>query len=292
MDFLQKSLAVKSHIQFTAVDVTETARILASRHLCGPTAGLALAEGLTAAALLSNQAATPDEAAALHLSCDGPLQGLLVEALGCGSLRGYTRRKVLNDFDGNATIESAPAFGAGGEAHIIKTVPGRILNEASLAIKAPLCRLAVARYFNQSLQIPAAVEIRVIATPERLVSARGLLAERMPDTDPNIFIRVLEQFDQQAVYTTLGESADMDVFRRQFDLPDLENRERRELRFQCRCSRERALSSFVAFENEERQKIIASGEPQHVICHMCGEDYIFPSSEIATPPSSAPAKEG
>jgi len=292
MDFLQKGQTVKSHIQFTAVDVTETSRILASRHLCGPTAGLALAEGLTAAALLSNQATAPDEAVSLHLLCDGPLQGLLVEALGCGSLRGYTRRKVLNDFDGNATIESAPAFGATGQAHIIRTLPGRILNEASLAIKAPFCRLAVARYLNQSLQIPAAVAIRVIATPERLISARGWLAERMPDTDPNIFIRILEHFDQHAVYNTLGESADMDVLCRQFDLPDIEKMETRELRFQCRCSRERALSSFIAFKNEERQNMIASGEPQHVTCHMCGEDYIFPPSEIATLPLSASAKEG
>ena len=67
--------------------------------------------------------------------------------------------------------------------------------------------------------------------PERLVSARGLLAERMPDTDPNAFLRVLEQFDQQAVHTTLGESADMDVFRRQFDLPDLEMNYKPGLRF-------------------------------------------------------------
>ncbi len=94
MDARIKFFSNQARIRFTLAKVTMAAKALEARHLCGPTASLALAEGLAAVALMSQDTGTPDEAVLLRLSVSGPIGGVTVEATGAGTLRGYTNTKL------------------------------------------------------------------------------------------------------------------------------------------------------------------------------------------------------
>jgi molecular chaperone Hsp33 len=52
------------------------------------------------------------------------------------------------------------------------------------------------------------------------------------------------------------------------------------VRFQCRCSREKALEALVFFTPEEREDMIVKDGGAEVVCHWCGEVYRLSPEEI------------
>lgn len=279
-DKLIKGISIKSKIRFTYVDVTVSAKALEARHLSGPTAGMVLAEALAAAALLSSDTSSEDESVSMQIKVSGPLGGLVVEAMNSGGLRGYTNVKVINELDGYNTINSSAALGEQGSASIIKSLPGKVLNQAQFDINPPSIRTILARFFNHSMQIPTAAEINVVSDTSGLISARGITAERMPDGDHDVFIRILERFEDGSVKQHLNNSPDLQSLARVLELNDISEKIQRSLLFACRCSRNKAEQILTTLPDNELLEMINDGKSHVIHCHMCGEDYSIPPEII------------
>jgi molecular chaperone Hsp33 len=273
MDQLIKAFSPETKIRFALVDVTMAAKALEGRHLSGPTASKALAEGLVGVALLSMDAASDDEAVMLRINAAGPIGGLLVEGLGDGGLRGFTHAKIINDLDGDEPIDTDAAWGNSGSVQIMTSRPGKILNQASLNVGPLRIRFVLARYFNHSMQVPTACDILVYADTGGIIRARGVLAQRMEDSDQDAFIRVLEAFESGDVGGRIEESFGIEALGSVVGVPDIEERETRELVFKCRCDKARTLAVLRTLSMEELDEIIAYNESQTITCHMCGAGY-------------------
>ncbi len=275
MDSIEQGVSSSTRIRICAVDCTQSAKALEARHLSGPAAAAVLAEGLVAAALLSVDAATPDEALSLKLDVSGPVGGLFVEATGAGELRGYTRVKVLEAFDGESVMVTASLLGATGTAQIVRSRPTAVLNRALFDVAPPQLRFVAARFLNQSVQTPSAVEILVGGNSGGLLFARGALAQKMPDSSSADFVRVLEQFQGGAVRAALANGATLDAVVAAAGLglavPSLRAQAVRPLQFRCRCSLEKAVNAVRALPVEDLRALADEDRPHQVICHMCGQ---------------------
>ncbi len=280
MDRLLKAVSPTAKIRFVSAEVTVAAKALEARHLSGPTASQALAEGLVAVALLSQDAASDEEALMLRINAAGPIGGMMVEAMGDGGLRGFVNTKILNDLDGLDTITTEAAWGPSGSVQIVTSVPGKILNQASLNVSPPRMTYVMARYFNHSMQVPSACEVHARADSSGIISARGFLAQRMEDSDQEAFVRVLEQFEAGSVNEILSQTSDCEAFRDIFGLPDLAVRDMRALMFKCRCTRERTLAVLKTLSRAELEAMIERGENQHITCHMCGDSYSATQADL------------
>jgi molecular chaperone Hsp33 len=215
---------------------------------------------------------------------DGPLQGLLVEANGHGGLRGYTNTKIINDADEADHTDVAAILGMGADVQVIRSLPTRILDQAQLRVVPPSIQVAVAKYFNQSMQIPTAVDIAVASDKEAITYARGIAIQRMPDSDQAAFIRAVEAFNDGRVHAFLeAGTIDIDALAECIGLPDLAISRTREMRFECRCSRAKVIASLTALSLEERMEMLAEKEAHHIVCHLCGEDYVIENSDIPPP---------
>ena len=115
-------------------DCTAAAGALARAHLSGPTASHYLAQALAGVTLLGAETSQDEETVTFRLDCPGPLGGFLVEATAAGTLRGYTKQKILNDFDGFGAPKDAHVLGESGTFEIIRSVPGTILASGAVAI--------------------------------------------------------------------------------------------------------------------------------------------------------------
>lgn len=281
-DSLQSGFCPLSRSQLTLVDVTSAARALEVRHGAGPTAGFVLAEGLAAAALLSAGAATPDEAVYIRMKVAGPVKGLLAEASGNGNLRGYPVIKTLEALDGAETIDGRAALGDSGSADIVRSVPGRILNQAMLAVQPPEMEKVVARYFVKSMQVPVGVCIRVRSDVAGVLFARALLVERMPDSVSEPFVHILECFQDGRAATRLTETDRLEDFRELFRSPELALTAPRPLQFGCRCSRAKIGDVFLALPAADLDALAADAKDHHVVCQMCAADYAFNPDELRT----------
>lgn len=273
MDTLTHALSPSTNIRFATADVTMTSKALEARHLSGPTAGCVLAEATAAAALLVLDSSKPAEAVSIHAKTSGPVTGFLVEATGKGNLRGFTYKKVLNEFDGDDHIDPMPALGETGTVQVIRTLPGKILNQAQLKVDPPSPRTILARFFNHSMQIPTAVEIMAHSDSGGLGFARAVMAQRMPDGDVNAFVRVLEAFSGAEVQEWLSQPRDVASFGAVVGMGDIETKSTTQLTFQCRCSRDKIEDVIRTLPPEERNDMLAQNKSHSITCHMCSEDY-------------------
>ena len=261
-------------------DCTAAAGALARGHLSGPTASYYLAQALAGVAMLGAETSQDEETVTFRLDCPGPLGGFLVEATAVGTLRGYTKQKILNDFDGLGAPKDAKVLGETGTFEIIRSIPGAILASGAVAVAAPrrgdrletFVAQGLDAFFAQSLQRRVRTAVAAAAGDDGVpVYARGALVECPPDGDAAAFEAVAETFASGAVQKALASGTiSARTLLKKLGLPHAEVRSTTPLSFACRCSAERAEAMLAAIPEAER----AALPPQlDVTCHMCGRTW-------------------
>ena len=234
-------------VSVVAVDVTTAAGELARAHLNGPVSAHYLAKALAAAALLASETSHDDEVVAVQMKCSGPLGGFYVECSAAGDLRGYTEKKILDEFDGAAFTDKQVV----GESRlqITRSIPGRILSQG--------LSNSFDGYLASSLQRRALMYLDASVNDEvEVIAARGVLVEALPDSEVAVSELPVENLfvSPRKILSELG-------------LKGAEKKRTTSLRFRCRCSPERAVASLGALSGEERATL---PENIDITCHMCG----------------------
>ena len=273
-DELIEILDSATKIAVLCADVTTAAVQLARGHLSGPTASYYLAEALAGVALLGAETAQEAETVTFRLDCPGPLEGFLVECTAGGTLRGYTKKKILNDFDGLGAPKDAQVLGGSGTFEIIRSIPGAILSSGTVATawKEGAVAAGLDAYFDQSLQRRVRTAVAASVGDDGVpLFARGLLAECPPDGDAAAFAQVAAVFASGAAARALASGAAAPrTLLKKLGLPQAEIRRTRALSFACRCSAERAAAMVAAIPPDERASLPPTLD---ITCHMCGRTW-------------------
>ena len=244
----------EKRVAVTIVDVTGAAQELARGHLAGPTASHYLTEALASVALLGAEMSEADETVILQTKCEGPLGGCNVECTAAGTLRGYTEKKVLEDFDGLGRPDDRKVIGK-QQVQVTRSVPGRILSQG--------ISTSLDGYFAGSLQRKACLRTEVSVSDEvEILEARGILVEDLPDAKGEMVCCRISQPKSLAV-------ASRNILK-QLGLEKAELRKTTPLAFACRCSPDRAVAMLAALSEEERKALPPTID---ITCHMCGRTY-------------------
>lgn len=267
-------LDAQTKISVVCVDCTTAAGQLARGHLTGPTAATYLAEALAGVALLGAETSEDNETVTFRLDCPGPLEGFLVECTAAATLRGYTKKKILNDFDGLGAPKDVQVLGETGTFEIIRSIPGSILSSGVVATawKKQAVATGLDAFFDQSLQRRVRTAVAAVAGDDGVpLYARGLLAECSPDGDAKAFEQVAEVFASGAAAKALasGTAAPRTLLKK-LGLPQAEIRKTTPLAFACRCSAERAVAMLATISEEERATLPPTLD---ITCHMCGRTW-------------------
>ena len=259
-------------VAVTIVDVTSAAQELARGHLAGPTAAHYLTEALAAAALLGGETSEKDETVILQMKCKGPLGGFNVECTAEGTLRGYTEKKVLEDFDGLGRPADRKAVGE-SQIQVTRSVPGRILSQGIAA--------SLDGYLAGSLQRKACIRTEAAVSDEvEILVARGLMVEILPDSKLGSSGSAGSEDDPLLTLLDPKDPVRLSVASRnilkQLGLERAELRRTTPLKFACRCSPDRALAMLGALSEEERKALPASLD---ITCHMCGKTFTIKTKE-------------
>lgn len=268
------------NVRLVFADATKAARDLAASHLAGPAASEALAEGLAAAALLCADLGTPQEAATLQLKTDGPISSLLVEATFEGTLRGYTGKKILNDFDGEGEMDMDAVFGGHGSCNVMVSLPGSILSQSATSVVPPRPANALGQYYGLGAQRPVAVAVAVERGAGGLACARGFLAEKMPGCDDAEFGAIAAAVSGEGFRARLAGAAGAAALFGGLAAGGVAAPETRPLRFACHCSHDRAVAALRALPEGERMELAARGADIDIFCHMCGKCHTIQPDEL------------
>lgn len=261
-------LDAATRVSIVMADVTDAAGTLVSNHLAGPTAARYLAEALAGVALLGAETSLPDETVTWRCDAAGasPLGGFLVEATAAGTLRGYTRKKILQDFDGISTPSDKEVLGDECTFETIRSTPGSILSSGSVAVKSLRFGTLAAgldAYFANSLQRRVKTAILANADDDcRILAARAVLVEAMPDSSAEL----------PELKSGMLAASDRTILRK-LGFGNAEKRKTTALSFACRCSAERAKATLAAIPAAERATLPPTLD---ITCHMCGKTWTVP----------------
>lgn len=241
-------------VAVTIVDVKEAATQLAKGHLSGPTATHYLAEALAGAALLGSEMSEKDESVSVQMKCTGPLGGLNVECTSEGTLRGYTEKKILDEFDGMGKPKDKQVLGS-VQLQITRSIPGHILSQGISG--------SFDGYLAGSLQRKACIKLEAAVNDEvEILEAKGVMVEDMPDRKGELISCRLSTLKSLAVSSrnildSLG-------------LKTAELKKTTPLKFACRCSPDRAIAMLGALSDEEKASL---PDVIDITCHMCGRTF-------------------
>ena len=248
-DVREEWFDAERRVAVTFADVTSAAQDLVRGHLCGPTSAYFLSKALAAAALLAAETSEKDETLAIQMKCKGPLGGFNVECTAEGTLRGYTDRKILDDFDGMGRPDPRKVVGE-RRIQVTRSVPGRIISQGIAS--------SLDGYLAGSLQRKAVIHLEAAVSDEvEILEARGVLVEEMPDASSTGVLGAVFKSLAVSQRNILG----------QLGLGHAELRRSSPLSFACRCSPERAAAIIAALPESERASLPPVVD---VTCHMCG----------------------
>lgn len=250
----------EKRVAVTMVDVKDAAQALARGHLAGPASAYFLAKAVAAAALLGGECSSGDETVILQMKCKGPLGGFNVECTAAGTLRGYTEKKILDDFDGTGRYDDKTVVGE-RQIQVTRSVPGKIISQG--------ISNSLDGYLAGSLQRKACIFLEAAVTDEvEITEARGIMVEALPDSQWAVAPGTAEIHEE----LRKGKAGVLAVSSRRIldrlGLSAAELRKTSPLSFACRCSPERAAALISSMTEEERKTLPAKLD---ITCHMCGK---------------------
>lgn len=279
-DMLWRGTAVHDQFRVLAVDSTHTVQKARDLHDLSPLATILMGQMISATALLSMDLKTPGADVSLKVAGDGALAGAMVICTREAHIRGYVEQPHI--FFEEASLNNSLSSNLGeGTLSVIKKYPEKSPWIGTIVLEPGEIAENIARYYHDSEQIPAMVNLGVLFDREaRIKAAGGFVVQQLPDTDPLLVDKLIANL---AATPNVSDLMDMgmeipDILRKFiFKGEDLLLEDAQPLSYQCNCSRERFGSALRLLGKEELSTMTDGITP---VCHFCAAQYHFSAEDI------------
>ena len=288
MDKMIHGTAADGSVRVMAAITTEIAAEARRRHQTSPTVSAALGRVLTGTLLLGSSLKEIDRLT-VKLECDGAIGGIVAETDSRGNVRGYVR---------NPQIEIPPQEGGkfdvkgivgGGTFYVIRESGFELgLHREPYVGSIPIVSGEIAEdfayYLAKSEQIPSAVLLGVLLqNTEPFVSAAGgVMIQMLPGANEHI-VTMIEDTIRHAPHITsaIKEGANAeDLVKLALGIIDYEILGERDVKFECNCSFERAVSLIGSLGKTEVESMLKEDKGASMTCGFCNEIYRLSEADL------------
>ncbi|NIK72164.1 Hsp33 family molecular chaperone HslO [Paenibacillus sp. BK720] len=281
-DVLVRGTAWGGKIRVFAACTTQLVNELQRRHHTMPTATAAFGRTATAAAIMGAML-KGEEQLTVKVKGDGPIGQIVVDANAHGEVRGYVDNPdVLLPSNEQGKIDVAGGVGRNGYLHIIKDLGLKDPYLGSVPIVSGELGEDFTYYFAVSEQTPSAVGLGVLVEPEgRVTHAGGFILQLLPGLTDEEITRLEQTIGSIPHVTKLMEQGETpEGILRRLVGDDLHIHDTLELKFQCKCSRDRVEQTLISLGASELEQIIEEDGKAEVVCHYCNEAYTFDREQL------------
>lgn len=259
-------------------NMVETARGLLD---LSPVAADALGRALTGSLLLARllDKDVRHQYVTLRFEGNGPLGAVIAEANVAGAARGY----VANPAPDDATLDVGRAIGEGVLTVVRGTPPAGKPYTSQTMLSGGGIAQELTRYLAHAGQISSAVLLGVLNRREGVAAAGGIVIQAFPHATLEAIRRVeqhikaapplstlIEKVPIEDVVATVFQGCDYKQIDASFNVP---------LRYECTCSRERALAPLGLFSPDELRDMVDQGGSE-VVCQFCGRKFKFTGDDL------------
>ena len=279
------------------IRLDDTINTIIGKHQYPTAVSGVIADCTALAALLANTLKF-DGLFTLQIQGNGQIPMVVVDVTSQGLIRScakYDETKIKKAQDIRKTsgeIEPTPYFlGAGHLAFTIDQGDQKDLYQGIVELKGKTLSEIALRYFKQSEQIDTYIKLYLKAPSNSLERwlASGILLQKIPSTggipqnteelgksweEATIFAESLK--DEEVFDSSLSPE---DILRRLYHSSSLVISNTKELKFGCRCSREKLADTLQGFKPEDIEEMSENGKIS-ANCNFCSEQYIFDKGEL------------
>ena len=280
-DYAVSALAAGDSVRIIAARTTELVREAQLRHSCSPTVTAAVGRLLTGAALMGH-ALNGRERITLQISSDGPVRGLVADVASGGRVRGFPLRPGVD-----RPLNERGKFDVGGLVgrgflHVTRIFDTGQPYTSAVPLATGEIGDDLASYFAASEQIPTVVAVGVLANPNGVMAAGGVIAQLLPGAEPSVIDALEVGARTMPPVSSLvrdGRSPEELVEHIAGTLrPRIAGRH--PIAFACQCSAERVAKAIIGLGRDALRDMAASAQDTEATCDFCGERYYFPPSAI------------
>lgn len=286
MDRVVTASAANGTVSFVAGTTTELVRETQLRHALAPTAAAAVGRLVTAAALLGAGLKGP-ERLSLQIAGDGPIRSLAADAWSAGegviAARGYARYPQADlPLNARGKFDVAGVIGT-GKLQVTKSYEIGQPYVGVVPLETGEIAEDIASYLSNSQQIPSVVALGVLADPNGIRAAGGVIAQLMPGADDATIARLEANAAEMAAITTQivdGADAQALIARLAQGLEVRAHEHAYEARFDCRCTRERMERALAGLGRDELLKLSREQPETEATCDFCKRRYVLTSADV------------
>lgn len=288
MDKLIHGTAADETVRFMAAITTDTVTEAVRRHQTSPTVSAALGRMLTGTLLLGATLKEFDRLT-VKIEADGEIGGIVAEANQNGTVRGYVKNptaelppKENGKFDVSGIIgggtfyvirESGFDVGSYREPYVgsVPIVSGEIGED-------------FAYYLAKSEQIPSAVLLGVLLqnTEPFVTASGGVMIQMLPGANEHIVTMIEDTISHAPHLTSVikeGATAE-DLLKLALGEIDYKILEERDVKFECNCSFDRAVSLISSLGREEVASMLEEDKGAKMTCGFCNEIYTLDENDL------------
>jgi molecular chaperone Hsp33 len=285
-DYLVRATAHGGQVRAFAIDATGVVEELKRRHATIPVVTAAIGRLSTGALLFGAMLKNSDHLVTLRMQGDGPAGTLLATANGTGGVRGLVGNPQPDvDQVRNGKLNVRGAVGTAGHLTVTKDLGMSHPSIGTVEIVSGEVGEDLAHYLALSEQIPSAVGIGVFVNADGSVEAAGgYLVQLLPgvtDADAERIETIIRDLPHPTAMLRAGESPEK-ILARIFG-EEHQILERRDVRFDCPCSADRAERAIMMLGADAVADMIREGTARggaEVICEFCTERYLVPTESL------------
>lgn len=293
-DILVRGTAWGGSIRVFAARTTRLVDEMRRRHGTLPTATAALGRAATAAAMMGAML-KGDEKLTVQIKGEGPLGQIVVDANAKGEVRGYVDHPSVHlASNSQGKLDVAGAVGRNGHLHIIKDLGLKEPYRGSVPIISGELGEDFTYYFAVSEQTPSAVGLGVLVdTDGSVLHAGGFIIQILPGLTDAELDKLERAIGAMPLVTSLLDQGETPEEILRFAVgDDLLIHDTMELRFQCKCSRDRVERTLISMGEEELRSLAEEEGKAEVVCHFCNEAYSFDKPQLEALLHRVKAKNG
>lgn len=288
MDKLIHGTAADGTIRVMAAITTDSTAEAIRRHDTSPTVSAALGRVLTGTLLLAASLKEFDRLT-VKIEAEGEVGGIVAEADNTGKVRGYVKNpQVQMPPKENGKFDVSGIIGK-GTFYVIRESGFDIgLHKDPYVGSVPIVSGEIAEdfafYLAKSEQIPSAVLLGVLLqnTEPFVAASGGVIVQMLPGANEHI-ITMIEDTIRHAPHVTSvikeGATAE-DLIKLALGLIEYEILGEREVKFECNCSFDRAVTLIGSLGKTEVESMLTEDKGAKMICGFCNEIYTLNEEDL------------